>query len=396
MRAESRSTVFLIGLLTLIPPLAIDFHLPAMPRMTEDLGTTDSAALMTVSACFLGFCIGQLVIGSLSDRVGRRMPLLVGTVAFSLSSFACMLAPSVELLLALRTLQGIAGSAALVIARAIVRDLFTGIEAARVFSALGAITVIAPILGPPLGGLLLLWTDWRGVFAALGIAGIALAAMVWIWIPDTLRVEHRTTGGAAGQFRQYAAVLSRSPFLAVVLANGFAALSLFMYVSMGSHVLQNEYGLSAQGYSLVFAGGALGMLVATQVNRVLLTRGVAVRTLVTLTVSAAVVGSVLVALAALAHAPRWVLIGAVVIAVMPHGATVANMFSIGLSPFARGAGTASALLGSLQFAFGGIVPPIIAALAGADAIVMGVTMASTTVVALAILVVWVRPRPAAR
>lgn len=394
MRAESRSTVLLIGLLTLIPPLAIDFHLPSLPGMTADLGTTDSAALMTVSACFLGFCIGQLVIGSLSDRVGRRLPLLAGLLAFSLTSFACMLAPSIEMLLALRTAQGIAGSAALVIARAIVRDLFAGVDAARVFSALGAITVIAPILGPPLGGILLLWTDWRGLFAALGVAGAVLTAMAWIWIPDTLRAEHRTTGGVGGQFREYASVLTRSPFTAVVLANGFAALSLFTYVSMGSHVLQDGYGLSPQGYSLVFAGGALGMLVGTQINRALLARGVSVRRLVILSVSAAVAGSVLVALVSLTGAPRWALVGAIVVAVMPHGSTVANMFSIGLSPFARGAGTASALLGSLQFAFGGLLPPLVALVAGADAIVMGVTMASATLVSLAILVVWVRPRPA--
>ena len=186
-----------LGMLSAFGPLSLDTYLPGLPDLQRDFSTSASQAQLTLSACLLGLAAGQLVAGPLSDRFGRHRPLLVGIGLFALMSFLCALAPSIEILIGIRFLQGAAGGSGIVIARATVRDLHEGTAAARFFSRLMLVNGLAPILAPVLGGQLLKVTDWRGVFVVLGFIGIGLFLIAAILLPETLAEDRRQPGGIA-------------------------------------------------------------------------------------------------------------------------------------------------------------------------------------------------------
>src|SRR6266702_1585310 len=187
--------VFILGALTAFGPFAIDMYLPALPALSRDFGTGAAQTQLTLSACLLGLALGQVIAGPLSDELGRRRPLLVGLAAYALASLLCVVAPSVYVLVALRFIQGLAGAAGIVIARAVVRDLHSGVAAARFFSLLMLVNGLAPILAPIFGGLLLRFTSWRGVFIILAIIGTLLLLSAATSLGETLPPERRQSGG---------------------------------------------------------------------------------------------------------------------------------------------------------------------------------------------------------
>src|SRR5690349_20221872 len=236
--------VLALGGLSALGPLSLDLYLPALPTLTADLGAGEAAGQLSLSLCMVGLAVGQLLVGPLTDRVGRRVPLLVGLAVFALSAGLCALTPSIGVLLALRLVAGLAGVAGIVIARAMVRDLYAGTQMARVIALITLVLGVAPIGAPLLGGLLLTVTSWRGVFVALAVLG-HLVLVGAASLGETLPADRRHGGGLLATGRALRSVLTDRTFLLPALVGAVGVCGMFVYIAMASFVLQGGYGLSA-------------------------------------------------------------------------------------------------------------------------------------------------------
>jgi DHA1 family bicyclomycin/chloramphenicol resistance-like MFS transporter len=287
-------------------------------------------------------------------------------------------------------LQGLGAAAAAVVAMAIVRDLFTGLAAAKLFSRLMLVMGAAPILAPTLGGLVLRWTSWRGVFVVLAVFGIAIITLTALALPETLPPAHRRNGGVAGTIRDYGRLLADRPFVGLILVAGFAMASLFAYVAGSSFVFQEQYGLSEQQFGLVFGAGAVGLITATQLNVRLLRRWTPSQILLSSLAFGMVAGLVLLLFAATGFGgivgvlvPLWLVLAAA-------GLAFPNAPALALSRHGEAAGTASALLGAVQFGVGALAAPLVGIL-GVGATAMAVVVAGGMVAANLVLSLVVRP-----
>ena len=262
--ALSRKVLLTLGSLTAVAPLVTDMYLPALPDLARSLGTSDALAQLSMSVTLVGLALGQLVVGPLSDRVGRLAPLRWGVLVLAVTSFLCALSGNVAVLLILRLAQGLSGAAALVIARAIVRDLCSGARAAKVFSELMLVMGLAPVVGPVLGGQMLRFTDWRGIFVTLGILSRHAAR----GMSAGAHRDPADPSGSAGHLpaSAFRSLLTHRQFLGFMAVSAMLGTVLFTYISMSSFVLRDEYGLGPVAYSCVFGGNAVGMIVGSQVN----------------------------------------------------------------------------------------------------------------------------------
>src|SRR6478752_3902999 len=240
--------VLVLGALSAIGPLTIDTYLPALPTLTADLGATDVQAQTTITGLLVGLGLGQLVIGPLSDAVGRRKPLLLGLAGHGLMSVLCALVPSITMLAITRTLQGVAGAAVAVVAMAMVRDLFSGYKAAQLLSRLVLVLGIAPILAPSLGGALLQITSWRGIFVVLAVIALGMLVLAFLALPETLPAERRRPVSVTGSLRAYGALFKDRLFIVMVLVAGLMFATLFAYISGAPFVLQDLYGMTPQQF----------------------------------------------------------------------------------------------------------------------------------------------------
>ncbi len=369
-----------LGALDAFGPLSMDLYMPTLPHLAQTLGTTDTLAALTMSVCMIALGVGQLVVGPLSDRVGRRTPLLVGVVGFAVFSALCAVAPSIELLLVFRALQGLCGAAGVVLAIAIARDLTSGRELVRMLSLLALVGASAPIVAPVLGGQLARFTDWRGIFWVLAALGVALFFLART-VPETLkprRAEAGAEGGAEPRGRfgaQLRGVLADKVFVMLLIGGALGGIGFFGYLSMGSFVLQNEVGLSPQGFSLVFALNALANLAGGQLSRFLARRGV-VRTYLLGQVGGAACSALFLA-GALSGWPWPLTLAFLAGFLFCSGVGGPPQTTLALDAHGERAGTASALLGMGTFIIGPIVSPIVS-LAGVSAASMGWLLAGAT------------------
>ncbi|MET7302538.1 multidrug effflux MFS transporter [Embleya sp. NPDC005575] len=381
--AEPRTTVprapvprlaLILGSLSALGPLSIDLYLPALPELGRDLHSDASAVQLTLTACLVGLALGQAAVGPPSDRYGRRLPLRIGVVAYTLGSLLCVAAPSLPLLIAARLLQGLAGGAAIVIARAVVRDLYEGAAAARLFAALTQISGIAPVLSPLAGGLLLHVMPWRGLFVVIAIAGAVLVAAIWR-LPETASAP-----STAPMLRTVAAVARDRDFTRYMLAGGLSFAAMFAYIAGSPFVLQDLHGLSELQFAVVFAVNGTGiiltgLLAARQDRfgpRVLLAAGLAL--------SAA--GGLLILATVLCGFGLWPLLAGFFAVVSSIGLTMSNSVALALDRCEPAtAGTASALLGLSQFVIGGLAAPLAGLGASTDALALAVTIAALTAAA---------------
>ena len=385
--------MLVLGMLEAFGPLSMDLYLPQLPQLAASLDTTDALGQATMSACMVGLGLGQLIVGPLSDRLGRRPPLIVGVAAFALLSVVCTAAPSIELLLLARFLQGVAGSAGIVICLAIARDQFEGVELSRMLSLLFLVSGTAPIIAPVVGGQLARVMDWRGIFGVLAGIGVVLLLVVVFAVPETLDARERHGGGIRALVGHTTAVVRDGLFVAVLCAGAAGGVAFFTYLSMSSFVLQDEFGLSPQAFSLAFAGGALANILGSQTSRLVVRRwgplnvylGGVTATLIATT------AFLVIALTGLGVAGVvCALVGFMLCAGIggPNGQTLA------LAHHGPRAGTASALLGMSSFLFGPVVAPIAAGIGGTTAITMAVTM--TLAAAAAAIAAWLFVRQAAK
>ncbi|MFF5173355.1 multidrug effflux MFS transporter [Micromonospora sp. NPDC000089] len=382
--------VLVLGSLIALGPLTIDMYLPALPAIVDDLQTTSAAVQLTLTGTLAGLAVGQLLIGPLSDAVGRRRPLIAGIAVHVVASVLCVVAPNVVVLGGLRVVQGLGVAAAAVVAMAVVRDLFSGAAFATLLSRLLLVMGAAPILAPTLGGGLLRWTDWRGVFVVLAFFGVLLVGVAAVGLRETLPPERRRHGGLSGTTRVYGALLRDRTFVGLVLVAGLAMAALFAYVAGSSFVLQEQYGLNQQQFGLAFGAGAVGLIGATQFNVRLLRWYSPQRILVTALIVGTVAGAALLGFAATGLGGLPALLGSLWVVLAAAGLAMPNAPALALSRHGEAAGTASALLGAVQFGVGALAAPLVGVL-GTGAVAMAVVVAGGMVAATVVLLVVVRP-----
>lgn len=364
----------------MVAPLATSFYLPGLPQLAGSLGGSVAEAQLTVSSALVGLAVGQFFLGSISDRFGRRRPLLIGMALFVLTSVRCALAPNLATLVILRFLQGLSGAAGPVIARAAIRDLVSGREAAAALSRLLFVTGMAPVVGPLIDGLVLMVMDWRGLFWALAtVSGVGLTVALR-WFPETLPADRRLGGDRGGQWATMGRVLqdrSVVTFLGVtallgIVSFGFSSTSPFYFI--------DGYGLSPQQYAGIVAANSLALVGGAYVNtramsvmgpRRALARGLGV---MCLTTSVILVSTFL-------HTPVWWPLVFTVMTMGAHGGMIANSRALALAHQGATAGTVSALLGASQFIGGAVVPPLVTPALGAMA-ALPVMLVGASVLAL--------------
>ncbi|UXY32555.1 multidrug effflux MFS transporter [Streptomyces sp. HUAS TT20] len=393
-RGTGLLVTLVLGGLTATPPLAMDMYLPSLPEVTRSLHAPAATVQLTLTACLAGMALGQLVVGPMSDRWGRRRPLLVGLAVYLVATALCAVAPTVETLVALRLAQGLAGAAGIVIARAVVRDLYDGVAMARFFSTLMLISGTAPIVAPLIGGQILRVTDWRGVFVILTVVGAVLATLVWFRLPETLPPAERHEGGGREALRAMRGLLSDLPFTGYMLAGGFAFAALFAYISASPFVVQEIYGASPQTFSLLFGLNSVGLVIAGQINgkvlvgRVRLDKVLAVGLTVTVLAATALLLMSTGALGEVGLAP---VAAALFVLMSAMGITLPNTQSLALLRTRHAAGSASALLGTTSFLVGAVASPLVGVAGEHTAVPMALVQLAGALVALACFVGMCRP-----
>ncbi|NEE00014.1 Bcr/CflA family multidrug efflux MFS transporter [Phytoactinopolyspora halotolerans] len=383
-------TVLVLGALTALPPLTIDMYLPAFPSISSDLAASESFVQLTLTGTLIGVALGQLIIGPTSDRLGRRRPLIAAVVLHVVASVLCAVAPNVAALGALRVLQGMAAAAGAVVSMAVVRDMYTGLPAVRMLSRLMLVMGVAPVLAPTLGGQVLRFTTWRGVFWTLALVGAALIAVVVIGLRETLPPENRH-GGMRESVRAYGPILRDRTFVGLMLTGGLMMAALFAYVSGSSFVFQDVYGLSEQQFAVMFGVNSVGLITATQINPRAVRRFGPQRVLAVAVPAAAAICLVMFAMAATGTFGLPGVAVPLVFMLATIGFTLPNIPALALAEHGRSAGTAASLLGSMNFGLGAVIAPVVGAFDAGSAAPMAGVMAAMAMLAVLVVFVVVRP-----
>jgi DHA1 family bicyclomycin/chloramphenicol resistance-like MFS transporter len=373
--------IAILGAMVALGPLTIDMYLPALPKIADDLSVSSSVAQLTLTGTLAGLALGQLIVGPLSDSLGRRRPLMAGIVLHMLASLLCLFAPNIEVLGVARGLQGMGAAAAMVVAIAVVGDLYAESVAATVMSRLMLVLGVAPVVAPSLGAAVLLKASWHWVFAVLVLLAGGLLVLAALALPETLPAAHRRPLKVRGIAATYVEVMRDVRFVILVLVAALGMSGLFAYIAGASFVLQGHYGLDQQAFALVFGAGAVALIGATQFNVVLLRRFAPQTIVVWALVAASLAGVVFVGLAyghigGLAGfvVPVWAILAAM-------GLVIPNAPAVALSRHPDAAGTAAALLGAAQFGLGAAVAPLVGVL-GNNEIALALVMTAGMVIAL--------------
>ncbi|MER8047095.1 Bcr/CflA family multidrug efflux MFS transporter [Streptomyces sp. NPDC094032] len=383
-----------LGGLTALPPLSMDMYLPALPEVTEVLRAPAATVQLTLTACLAGMALGQLVVGPMSDKWGRRRPLLVGMIVYVLATAVCALAPSAGLLIGFRLLQGLAGAAGIVIARAVVRDLYDGVEMARFFSTLMLISGVAPIIAPLIGGQILRITDWRGVFYVLTGVGLLLTLVVWRFLPESLPPERRHAGGVGEALRTMRGLLADRVFTGYMLAGGLAFAVLFAYISASPFVVQEIYGASPQTFSLLFGLNSVGLVAVGQINGRLLVGRVSLDKVLGWGLGIILLASVALLLmtTGVFGEPGLVAVAAGLFVLMSAmGLAMPNTQAQALMRTPHAAGSGSALLGTSSFLIGAVASPLVGIAGEHTAVPMALVQVVCAVAAVACFLLLCRP-----
>lgn len=383
-----------LALLTAVAPLSIDMYLPAFPAMAEEFGTSASAVQFTLTSFMVGLASGQLILGPLSDRFGRRPLMLAGTFVCILAAVACAVAPNIAALTAFRFVQGFSGAAGVVLSRAVVADRAHGAVAARAFSLMMIINGAAPVLAPLIGGSLMGVIGWRGVFWIL--AGLAVAMFIGVVavLTETHPKDRRHTGGVTAMLRDARSVLTNRVYIGYTLAFAFGFTVMFAYISASPFVLQNVLGLTPLHYSFAFAANAAGIVIMNAVNARIVGR-FGQRRLLHLGVGLLVLFSVLLLVDALLGPVLWASLLLLWGAVASLGLVAANATALALDQVRHAAGTGSAVLGALQFGLAAVVSPIVGLGGDHTALPMAVAMVVSAGIGAAALLLTRRSAPEA-
>lgn len=377
--------LLVLGALSAFGPLAIDFYLPSFPALARDFATDVEHVQQSLAVYFIGLALGQLIYGPLADRFGRRGPLLFGVSLFTLASAACALAPSLEWLIAARFVQALGGCAGMVVSRAVVRDLCEPVDAAKVFSQLMLVMGLAPILAPMLGGLLLELFSWRSIFISLTLFSILAGLGIALWLPETLPTQ-LPRAPLRGTLKRYVGLFGDHEFLAFGLSGGLAMAGMFAYIAGSPFIFIELYGIPAEHYGWLFGTNAAGFIIAAQINAWLMRfrgPGFWLRRLSGLYLLCALS---LLTLASLDAVPLWLLMIPLFLSMACLGCIAPNAAACAMARQGHQAGSASALMGSLQFAVAGLASALVGVLHDGSALPMAMVIAGCAL--LAALLAW--------
>lgn len=344
--------IMLLALLTSLGPLSIDMYLPALPQMANDFGITTQRVANTLPAYFLGLALGQLIYGPLSDRIGRKTPLYFGLLLYICASILCTFANSEWSLIAARILQALGGCVGVVIARAAIRDRLDLQSSAQAFASMMIVMGIAPIIAPSLGALVLLYFSWPAVFVFLSAIGLICLICVHFFFQESLPVERRLNLNIKQVLNLYGAIFKQKSFRWPMLAGCFSGGILFCYISSSASILMDDYGLNQQQFAYAFGLNALGIMLLSSINKKL---GRTFSVLQRLKIGAVLqLLGVMVLLSAslLSNVALWIVLIGMFLAISGIGFTGPNAMALAMAEQGERAGTASAVMGSMQFACG--------------------------------------------
>jgi DHA1 family bicyclomycin/chloramphenicol resistance-like MFS transporter len=355
LKPGSAALVLLLAILTAMGPLSTDMYLPSLPAIGRAFATDAGQVQLTLSVFLVGFALGQIVYGPVADLYGRKPVLLAGLILFVAASFGCMVATSIGALVAARFIQAVGACAAVVLARAIVRDLHSSEDSARILSLMGAIMGLVPAVAPIIGALLEQAFGWRASFGLSAALALGLALVVAMWLPETVPAGERGRWTARGMMADFARLSAHAKFRRYTAAVCLGYGGLFAFISGSSFVLQGHYGLDELEFGLSFALAVLGFIIGTLIAAAF-TRRIGVERTVAIGTMALAVGGAAMALLVLIEPPHFLHVLAPMVVYMAGiGLTLPSAMAGAITPFPERAGTASSLVGFSQMTFAAIV-----------------------------------------
>lgn len=391
-RGQRLVYILVLGALTALGPFTIDLYLPAFPILESELGVSAAAIQLTLTGTMLGFGFGQLVVGPWSDKVGRRLPLMLATGFHVLASVGAALSEDIVWLGLFRVLQGFGAAAGGVVAMAMVRDLFGGKPLVRMLSRLALISGLAPVLAPVIGSQLLLVMDWRGIFWVLAGYGVLVVVAVALWIVETLPESQRHFSGHNTMAQRYKAVLTDRVFVGVAIIGAMTFTGLFSYLSASSFLFQQLYEFNAQQYGLLFAVNSLGVVAGVQLSARLMHRwNVGPQWILATTTVVLAATAITIVVLDLAGAGLWGTLVPLWFYIAACGFSFPAVQVLALNAHGHEAGTAASLLGAANFGIAGLISPLVGVLGVTSAVPMGAVMAGSALVS--ILALWFVVRP---
>ena len=377
--------IIILGLLSAIGPFSIDMYLPGFPAMAKDLRVSVDMISYSLASFFVGVCVGQLVCGPLLDRFGRKTPLIIGMVLYILASVGCAYSNSLEMLILFRFFQALGGCVGMVAPRAMIRDIFPLNENARIFSLMILILGVAPICAPTAGSYLIGAFGWHSVFVALAVIGFLILLLVIFRLPESKKGDASYSLKATTIFANYSAVSKVPQFNTYALMGAISASGLYAYLAGSPFVFMELYHTTQQQYGYIFAIIAAGLILCSQLNNRLLKKYSSEQiVLVTLSVQT-VVGILLLAGTAFQLLNLYSTIALIALFLSCQGFAFPNSSALSMAPFTKNAGTASALMGAMQMAFGALAAAIIGFSNPTSALPLALIMASCALIALIIL-----------
>ncbi|WP_206057397.1 multidrug effflux MFS transporter [Nitratireductor sp. XY-223] len=353
MSAGMLRSAVILGLLACVGPLSIDMYLPALPSIADGLGTTVASVQMTLTVFFIAFGAAQLVYGPVADQVGRKPPLYFGLAIFIIGSVGCAFAPNIETLTAARFVQGLGAAVVMVIPRAIIRDLHTGVQATRLMALIMLVISVSPMLAPLAGSGMILLAGWRAIFGLLCVAAVFSLLLTGFMLPETLKAENRVVFNGRSFLRGSRTLLTDPEFMGLTFIGGFGMASFFVFIASASFVYTGQFGLTPTGFSLAFAVNAFGFFAASQAAAGL-GRRIGMGRMVSYAVAGfALFALILLAIALAGHATLFVIIGLLFAANACLGLVIPTTMVLALENHGDIAGLASSLGGTLQMVAGG-------------------------------------------
>jgi DHA1 family bicyclomycin/chloramphenicol resistance-like MFS transporter len=374
-----------LGLLTAIGPFSIDMYLPGFPNIAESLQTNVAKVSLSLSSFFIGISFGQLLYGPLLDRFGRKGPMYIGLTAYVLASIGCAFANSVELLIVWRLLQALGGCVGMVASRAMVRDLFPVNENAKIFSTLMLVVGVSPIIAPTLGGYVTAHLGWRYVFGVLTLMGGFILAMVHFQLPESKQPDPDFSLKPKAITIGFWEVMKDPQFYTYALTGAVAAAGLYAYIAGSPYVFMEIYGVTEREYGWIFALVAAGLILATQINTVLLKRYTSQQIIPVALIFQSLAGIALVTGAAMGWLNAYIAVPLLFCFLSCQGFTFPNSSALSMAPFSKNAGTASALMGGIQMGVGAAISALVSFLSNHTALPMTGMMAFCAISALGIL-----------
>lgn len=377
-----------LGLLAAFGPLSLDMYLPALPRVADDLSTSASYAQLSLTACMIGLAVGQIIVGPISDVTGRKKPLFIVLIGYGLFSYFAARAATIEWLIFFRFIQGFCGGAGAVLSRAISSDLYKGKDLTKFLAVLMLVNGLAPVLAPVLGGFILSVTTWHTVFYILAVYGVLMVLLAFT-LEESLPKSSRNEGALKSIWNDFKLLLTNKAFVTMLLLQSLTYGVLFSYISGSPFITQKIYGMNAQQFSYLFALNGIGLIAFSQLTAKLVNKMDELKIL-KLGQNIQFIGMMLTVIVLLFHLPVWMLCAAFFLMITPVSMIGTTGFSIAMQVQNQGAGSASAILGLMQFLIGGILSPLVGIMGETSIIPFIIIIIACTVLAQSIRINWVK------